>query len=98
MRNANSADTGSRVATLPRLQEWGRVITYRQAQLAKLKKQVEVHLGVGRMSADDVLGYGADRVVIATGSHWSADGRGANSGPDPRRRRLLAARADAHAR
>jgi len=24
------------------------------------------------------LRYGADRVVIATGSHWSGDGRGAN--------------------
>jgi dimethylamine/trimethylamine dehydrogenase len=71
------------VATLPRLAEWARVIAYRQAQLAKLKKQVEVHLGVGRMSADDVLGYGADRVVIATGAHWSADGRGANYGPIP---------------
>jgi dimethylamine/trimethylamine dehydrogenase len=71
------------VATLPRLAEWARVIAYRQAQLAKLRKQVEVHLGVGRMSAADVLGYGADRVVIATGAHWSADGRGANSGPIP---------------
>ena len=24
------------------------------------------------MSADDVLNYGADRVVLATGSHWAA--------------------------
>ncbi|HLZ98217.1 MAG TPA: FAD-dependent oxidoreductase [Steroidobacteraceae bacterium] len=69
------------IATLPRLSEWGRVITYRQAQLAKLRKTVDVHLGVGRMSAGDVLQYGADRVVIATGSHWCADGRGANYGP-----------------
>jgi dimethylamine/trimethylamine dehydrogenase len=65
------------VVTLPRLAEWARVISYRQAQLAKLKKQVAVHLGVGRMSARDVLEYGADRVVIATGAHWSSDGRGA---------------------
>src|SRR5712675_2244763 len=69
------------VATLPRLSEWGRVITYRQNQLAKLKKSVQVHRGVGRMSAGDVLQYGADRVVIATGSHWCTDGRGANYGP-----------------
>ncbi len=64
------------VSKLPRLNEWGRVITYRQLQLAKMKN-VEVHLGVGRMSADDVLEYGADRVVIATGSHWRTDGLGA---------------------
>jgi dimethylamine/trimethylamine dehydrogenase len=71
------------VATLPRLSEWGRVITYRQTQLAKLKKAVQVHLGVGRMTADDVLNYGADRVVIATGATWCGDGRGANFGPIP---------------
>ena len=65
---------------LPRLNEWGRVITYRQTQLAKLKKNVQVHLGVGRMSADEVMQYGADRVVIATGYHWCSDGRGANYG------------------
>src|SRR5712664_210888 len=71
------------VATLPRLNEWGRVITYRQNQLTKLKKSVQVHLGVGRMTADEVLRYGADRVVITTGAHWSGDGRGANFGPIP---------------
>src|ERR1700736_650531 len=71
------------VATLPRLSEWGRVITYRQIQLAKLKKTVQVQLGVGKMTADEVLRYGADRVVIATGAHWSSDGRGANFGPIP---------------
>jgi dimethylamine/trimethylamine dehydrogenase len=69
------------IAALPRLSEWGRVITYRQAQLEKLRKNVDVHVGVGKMSAGDVLQYGADRVVIATGSHWCPDGRGANYGP-----------------
>jgi len=61
------------VAKLPRLNEWGRVITYRQIQLDKLKN-VEVHLGVGKMTADDVLDYGADKVVIATGSQWASNG------------------------
>ena len=28
------------------------------------------------MSADDVLEYGADKVVFATGAHWSTDGLG----------------------
>jgi len=71
------------IATLPRLGEWARVISYRQTQLKKLKKNVEVHTGVGEMSADEVLNYGADRVVIATGYHWASDGRGANYGPLP---------------
>src|ERR1700677_1140576 len=69
------------IAALPRLAEWARVISYREIQLRKLKKNVEVHAGVGPMSADEVLRYGADRVVIATGYHWSSDGRGANCGP-----------------
>jgi dimethylamine/trimethylamine dehydrogenase len=68
------------VITLPRLAEWGRVISYRQVQLAKLKK-IAVHLGVGNMSAADVLRYGADRVVVATGARWRSDGSSANSGP-----------------
>ena len=66
------------VARYPRCQEWGRVISYREGQLNKLKN-VEVHLGVDKMTADDVLSYGADRVVIATGSHWSRDGLGAET-------------------
>ena len=43
------------VAALPALNEWGRVITYRQVQLGKLKKTCQVHLGVGQMGADEVL-------------------------------------------
>jgi dimethylamine/trimethylamine dehydrogenase len=64
------------VARYPRCSEFGRVITYRQIQLDKLKN-VETHLGVGDMTADDVLEYGADKVVIATGAHWSTEGMGA---------------------
>ena len=75
LREAES-EIGGRVLDIqryPGLSEWGRVVTYRQIQLDKLKN-VEVHTGVGKMSADDVLGYGADKVVCATGSHWSKDG------------------------
>jgi dimethylamine/trimethylamine dehydrogenase len=64
------------VIRYPRMNEWGRVTVYRQLQLDKLKN-VEVHLGVGQMSADDVLEYGADKVVIATGSRWMENGLGA---------------------
>jgi len=77
------ADLGGhwkQVVKLPRVNEWSRVITYRQIQLAK-QKNVEVHLNVGRMSAEDVLNYGADKVVLATGSHWWSDGTGPGSGP-----------------
>jgi dimethylamine/trimethylamine dehydrogenase len=57
----------------PGLSEWARLITYRQIQLDKLKN-VEVHTGVGEMTADEVLEYGAEKIVIATGSHWSTNG------------------------
>lgn len=61
------------VMRYPGLAEWGRVITYRQIQLDKLSN-VEVHVGVGQMSADDILSYGADKVVIAVGARWRTDG------------------------
>jgi len=64
------------VARYPRCSEFGRVISYRQSQLAKLR-HVEVQLGVSPMTADEVLQYGADKVVIATGAHWSTVGLGA---------------------
>ncbi|HTI66647.1 MAG TPA: FAD-dependent oxidoreductase [Caulobacteraceae bacterium] len=62
-----------KVVQYPGLSEWGRVTTYRQIQLGKLKN-VEVHVGVGKMTADQILSYGADKVVLATGSHWATDG------------------------
>ena len=64
------------VTRYPRCAEWRRVITYREAQLAKLKN-VDVHLGVAPLGVDDVLQYGAERVVIASGAHWSTTGFGA---------------------
>ena len=45
---------------------------YRQIQLDKLRN-VEVHTG-SRLSAADVLGYGAEIVIIATGCHFATDG------------------------
>ena len=62
------------ISRLPHLQEWARVISYRTAQLDKLKKNVEIVKGI-RLSASDVLEYGADVAVIANGSHWATDGR-----------------------
>jgi dimethylamine/trimethylamine dehydrogenase len=61
------------VMRYPGLSEFGRVITYRETQLAKLGN-VEVHTGVGEIGADDVLKYGAEKVVICTGARWNCDG------------------------
>jgi dimethylamine/trimethylamine dehydrogenase len=54
------------------LGEWARITNYRQVQLDKLKN-VEVHLN-SRLSAKDVLEYGAEIVIIATGCHFATDG------------------------
>jgi dimethylamine/trimethylamine dehydrogenase len=60
------------VPRLPGLGEWARVVNYRRVQLDKLRN-VEVVLGT-RLDPEGVLGYGADLVVIATGSRWAGDG------------------------
>lgn len=64
-------DVGGHLALLrrlPRLGDWGRVIDYRKSQLAKLDN-VAVVTGK-RLSADDILDYGASVVVVATGARW----------------------------
>ena len=53
---------------LPGLGEWARLTNYRTIQLHKAKN-VELVLGT-TVDADDVLEYGADLVVIATGARW----------------------------
>ena len=57
---------------LPTLGDWGRIIDWRAVQLAMLPG-VEVITG-HRLTRTDVLEYGADLVVIATGSAWRGDG------------------------
>ncbi len=57
---------------LPTLGDWGRITDYRAIQLDKLDN-VEVITG-RRLSAADVLDYGAQIVVVATGSSWRGDG------------------------
>jgi dimethylamine/trimethylamine dehydrogenase len=57
---------------LPTLGDWGRIIDWRAVQLAQLPG-VQVITG-RRLAAADVLEYGADLVVIATGSAWRGDG------------------------
>lgn len=57
---------------LPTLGDWGRVIDHRVIGLSKLPN-VKVILG-RRLTAADILGYGAEIVVLATGSAWMGDG------------------------
>jgi dimethylamine/trimethylamine dehydrogenase len=60
------------VPRLPGLGEWGRVLNWRRVQLDRLKN---VQVITGReLGPGDVLEYGAEIVVLATGAHWSADG------------------------
>jgi dimethylamine/trimethylamine dehydrogenase len=60
------------VSSMPGFAEWGRVISYRRGQLAKLAN-VEF-IANTPLGAVDVLEYGAEYVVVATGSHWVGDG------------------------
>lgn len=60
------------ITQLPRLGEWGRVLNYRQIQIDKLKN-IEFIPGT-RLQAKDVLEYGAEIVIIATGATWAIDG------------------------
>ncbi len=69
------------VVRLPGLAEWGRVIAYREGQLQRMAN-VKVLRGLGDVRAEDVLAYGAPRVVVATGARWVGDGV-SGLGPDP---------------
>jgi dimethylamine/trimethylamine dehydrogenase len=62
----------SREARLPGLGAWARVRDYRLQQLRKMPN-VELFRG-SRVTSEDVLQFGAQRVVIATGAHWRRDG------------------------
>jgi dimethylamine/trimethylamine dehydrogenase len=69
------AELGGRVtleAKLPRLAAWARVRDHRLQQLNKLAN-VEIYLE-SAMTIDQVLEFGANHVVLATGSSWRRDG------------------------
>ena len=70
------------VARLPGLAPWIRLVDYRETIGSKLRNLALVPNK--RLSVEDVLDYGAERVVVATGSHWATDGLNfANQGPLP---------------
>jgi dimethylamine/trimethylamine dehydrogenase len=60
------------IPKLPGLGEWGRVVDYRKSQLKRLRN-VSVITGE-RLDADTAATYGADLIVVATGSTWALDG------------------------
>ena len=74
-----NAQLGGRIlneATLPGLSTWMRVRDWRQHMIAKLDN-VQVFPG-SEMTADDIAGFGAEHVVLATGARWRRDGVGVN--------------------
>lgn len=65
---------GGRVARerlLPGLSAWGRVADYRQYQLSK-RPNVEIYLD-SLLTAESILEFGFEHIVIATGSTWRRD-------------------------
>jgi dimethylamine/trimethylamine dehydrogenase len=75
-------DFGGRLrweAGLPGMRQWFRVIDYRLGQLRKLPN-VSLYTQ-SAMGAEDIRGYGADHVVLATGARWLTDLCGANEVP-----------------
>lgn len=60
------------VPRLPGLGEWIRVVDYRKGKAAALRNLAVVTNKW--LSVEEILDYGADRVVIATGSRWARDG------------------------
>ena len=60
------------IPTLPGLGQWGRIVNWRAIQLGKLPN-VELITGL-RLDAEAVRDYGAEIVVVATGSRWAEQG------------------------
>jgi dimethylamine/trimethylamine dehydrogenase len=60
------------VRRLPTLGDWGRIVDHRKVMLSKLRN-VEV-VTARPLSAEDVRDYGAQIVIVATGSRWSGEG------------------------
>ena len=73
----------SEATSLPGLIEWKRVADYRVYQIGRMAN-VETYLE-SRLTAEQVLEFGADHVVVATGSIWCDSGMGrALHAPIPR--------------
>ncbi|GAA5210735.1 oxidoreductase [Streptomyces thinghirensis] len=60
------------VRQLPGLAEWGRTVEWRAAELTRLPN-AQVLTGT-RLTDEQILNYGAEIVVLATGASWASDG------------------------
>jgi dimethylamine/trimethylamine dehydrogenase len=69
-----------RESALPGLAAWIRVRDYRAAQLRKMRT-VDI-FPASPVTADDIIDFGATRVVLATGARWRRDGVG-RTNPSP---------------
>jgi dimethylamine/trimethylamine dehydrogenase len=78
-------DTGDKVGGhindiaehIPNLGEWGYHRDYREVQINKLlkkSKESQLMLNQKPMTVDEALEYGAEKIVVATGSTWNTDG------------------------
>ncbi len=68
-------DLGGRVSRecmLPGLSAWGRVRDYRQYQLSQMA-EVDIYFE-SALGAEDILDFGFEHVVLATGASWRDDG------------------------
>jgi len=68
-------ELGGRVAAecrLPGLTEWRRVIEYRIQQIKRMRN-IDVYLD-SPLSVSEVLGFGFNRIIVATGSRWRREG------------------------
>ncbi len=68
----------SRESRLPGLAEWARVRDWRVGQI-RVMPNVQTYLG-SAMTAQEVLDFGAEHVLLATGCHWRRDGYGRSNG------------------
>lgn len=64
----------TRESALPGLSEWARVRDYRIQQINRMAN-VEVYLE-SRLGAQDLLEFGFEHILLATGSAWRSDGVG----------------------
>ncbi len=62
----------TRERKLPGLSAWGRVADYREYQLSQMPN-VDIYLD-NELTAEDILDFGFEHAVLATGSSWRADG------------------------
>ncbi len=72
-----STELGGRVrqeSRLPGLASWMRVADYRIYQLQQMPN-VAIYLN-SKLTADEVLDFGFEQVILATGANWRKDGMG----------------------